>query len=133
MYSFLSFLVDIYAFKIILVRLMKGCIPMLRKEIGLRIRDIRIDMGLSKQSFASLLGISGQYLGMVERGKGSLSFEKVQVLCNLTGLSADYILFGKDSNLPLKVKDSLKEYSDEQIQAGCEALKNLAIILKTSD
>ena len=106
---------------------------MLKKEIGLRIRDIRIDMGLSKQSFASLLGISGQYLGMVERGKGSLSFEKLQVLCNLTGFSADYILFGKDSNLPLKAKDALKEYSDEQIQAGCEALKNLAIILKNSD
>ena len=98
---------------------MKGCITMLKKEIGLRIRDIRIDMGLSKQSFASLLGISGQYLGMVERGKGSLSFEKLQVLCNLTGFSADYIsikdLYTK-AYIPTKdYQPATKKYVDDAI------------------
>lgn len=103
---------------------------MLRKEIGLRIRNIRLDMNLSKQSFAKMLGISGQYLGMVERGAGSLSIEKLQVLCNLTGLPADYILFGKNPSLPLELRNSLSDFSDEQIISGCEVLEKFTLFLK---
>lgn len=103
---------------------------MLKKEIGLRIRSIRINMGLSKQKLASMLGISGQYLGLIERGNGSLSVDKLQILCNLTGLSADYVLFGKDPSLPIEVQNSLSEYSDEQISAGLETLEKFALFLK---
>lgn len=103
---------------------------MLKEEIGKRIKNIRLDMNLSKQDLAKLLGISGQYLGMVERGRGSLSFDKLQTLCNLSGLSADYILFGKDSSLPAKVQNSLSEYTDEQIDSGLEALEKFAFFLK---
>lgn len=103
---------------------------MLKEEIGLRIRNIRIDMNLTKQQLANMLGISGQYLGMIERGKGCLSFEKLQILCNLTGLSADYILFGKDSTVPLELKNALSEYSDEQIDTGLIVLKDFATFLK---
>ncbi len=103
---------------------------MLKKEIGLRIRSIRINMGLSKQKLASMLGISGQYLGLIERGNGSLSVDKLQILCNLTGLSADYVLFGKDPSLPIEVQNSLSEYTDEQINSGLETLEKFALFLK---
>lgn len=106
---------------------------MLKKEIGLRIRNIRIDMNLSKQKLAKLLGISSQYLGMIERGNGSLSFEKLQILCNLTNLSADYILFGKDFNIPLQIKDSLSKYSDKQITHGLTVLKDFSSFLEQID
>ena len=103
---------------------------MLKKEIGLRIRSIRINMGLSKHKLASMLGISGQYLGLIERGNGSLSVDKLQILCNLTGLSADYVLFGKDPSLPIEVQNSLSEYTDEQINSGLETLEKFALFLK---
>ena len=48
---------------------------MLRKEIGLRIKNIRLNMNMTKQKMADLLGISGQYLGMIERGEGPLSVD----------------------------------------------------------
>lgn len=44
---------------------------MLRKEIGLRVKNIRLNMNMTKQKMADLLGISGQYLGMIERGEGT--------------------------------------------------------------
>ena len=103
---------------------------MLRKEIGLRVKNIRLNMNMTKQKMADLLGISGQYLGMIERGEGTLSVDKLKILCDMTGLSADYILFGKDSSLPMEVKNSLSEYSDEQISAGLEALEKFALFLK---
>ena len=106
---------------------------MLRKEIGLRVRSIRLNMNITKQKMADMLGISGQYLGMIERGEGTLSIDKLKILCDITGLSADYILFGKDSNSTLKLSKELADYSDEEIELGCATLENLALFLKHID
>ncbi len=106
---------------------------MLRKEIGLRVRSIRLNMNITKQKMADMLGISGQYLGMIERGEGTLSIDKLKILCDITGLSADYILFGKDSNSTLKLSKELADYSDEEIKLGCATLENLALFLKHID
>lgn len=104
---------------------------MLKEEIGIRIKHIREDMNMSKEDFAKLLGISGQYLGKVERGKSLLSVEKLEKLCNLTHLSSDFILFGKDYSIPEKTSKLLSKYTIEQIDAGCNTLEQFAIFLKT--
>lgn len=106
---------------------------MLRKEIGLRIKNIRLNMNMTKQKMADLLGISGQYLGMIEHGEGTLSVDKLKILCDMTGLSADYILFGKDFNSTLNLSKKLSGYSDEEIKLGCATLENLALFLKHID
>lgn len=103
---------------------------MLREEIGIRIKHIRESMNMSKEELAKLLGISGQYLGIIERGKSYLSVEKLEKLCNLTHLSADFILFGKDYNIPETTSKLLSEYTDDQIKSGCSALEQLAIFIK---
>lgn len=106
---------------------------MLRKEIGLRVKNIHLNMNMTKQKMADLLGISGQYLGMIERGKGTLSVDKLKILCDMTGLSADYILFGKNFNSTLNLSKKLSGYSDEEIKLGCATLENLALFLKHID
>ena len=103
---------------------------MLKKEIGLRIKYIRETMGYTKENLAKMLGVSGQYLGMVEHGKGCLSIDKIGKLCQITNLSADYILFGKDYSLPASAQKALDEYSEEQIISGCETLEKLALFIK---
>ena len=52
----------------------------MKQEIGKRIKEIRENMNMTKESFAKLLGISGQYLGVVEHGKSYLSIEKIKIL-----------------------------------------------------
>lgn len=104
----------------------------MKAEIGKRIQNIRENMNMSKESFAKLLGISGQYLGIVERGKSYLSIEKLKILCDITNLSADYILFGKDSNIINDTKQILSEFSDEQIKIGCDTLNKLALFIKNT-
>lgn len=106
---------------------------MLKEEIGLRIKNIRLNMNITKQKMANMLGISGQYLGMIERGEGTLSVDKLKILCDITGLSADYILFGKDSSSTLKLSKKLADYSDEEIKLGCATLENFALLLKHID
>lgn len=102
----------------------------MKEEFGLRIKNIRENMKMTKEEFAKLIGISGQYLGLVEHGKNYLSIEKLKVLCDLTNLSADYILFGKDTNLVDNTSILLSEFSQEEIKNGCETLKRLALMLK---
>lgn len=102
----------------------------MKEEIGKRIKQIREDMGMTKEKFAKLLGISGQYLGVVEHGKSYLSIEKLKILCDLTNLSSDYILFGKDSHIVSNTQKTLSEFSNEQIEVGCEVLQKLALLLK---
>ena len=102
----------------------------MKEEFGLRIKNIRENMKMTKEEFAKLIGISGQYLGLVEHGKNYLSIEKLKVLCDLTNLSADYILFGKDTNLIDNTSILLSEFSQKEIENGCETLKKLALMLK---
>jgi len=100
-------------------------------EIGKRIRQIRESMLLTKEAFAKEIGITGQYLGLIEQGKNYLSIEKLKVLCDFTGLSSDYILFGKDLNIINDTKTMLTNFSDEELINACQTLKDLAIYLKS--
>lgn len=104
----------------------------MKAKIGERIKNIRENMNMTKESFAKQLGISGQYLGMVERGKSYLSIEKLKILCDITNLSADYILFGKDNNIKNDTKEILSEFSDDQLEIGCDMLKKLALFIKNT-
>lgn len=104
----------------------------MKKEIGKRITKIREDLELNKEEFAREIGISSQYLGMIEKGSNCLSVEKLKTLCEYTNLSADYILFGREDNLTRNTKELLSKYTDNQIIAGCRMLKNLALFIKNN-
>lgn len=67
----------------------------LRKEMGERIRKIRNEMKMTKEALAKKLGVTGQFLGVVECGRSTISYDKLKKLCEISGYSADYILFGK--------------------------------------
>lgn len=101
----------------------------MKKEIGERIKNIRENMKMTKEEFAKHIGISGQYLGLVEHGKNYLSIEKLKILCDFTNLSADYILFGKDKDIITDTQNILSEFSEKQIEVGCDMLKKLALFI----
>jgi len=102
-------------------------------EIGKRITKIREDMGMTKESFAKILGISGQYLGLIEHGKNYISIEKLKLLCDISGLTADYILFGDETDIIINTKILLKKFDKDQITAGCKMLKKMALLIKGTD
>ena len=100
------------------------------QEIGLRIKHIRESMNMSKEKFAKQLGISGQYLGIVEKGNSCLAVDKLQKLCEFTNYSADYILFGQESRITSTTKEALQGLSEEQIRYACNALSDIAMFIK---
>lgn len=50
----------------------------LKVRLGKRIRELRNSQKLSQDKLAERVGISGKYLGEVERGEGNVSVEKLE-------------------------------------------------------
>ena len=61
-----------------------------------RIRKAREDLGYTREKFAELLDVSVSYMAEVERGRTGISVKMLVKICNMLGLSADYVLFGED-------------------------------------
>lgn len=103
----------------------------LKIEIGKRVKEIRENkMHMTKQQFAKLIGMQGQYLGTVESGKRGLTIEKAIEICNKTDVSADYLLCGTKCSLKNLSKKTLSKYSYEEIYKSFDIMKDLVSLLK---
>ena len=106
----------------------------MRKEFGKRVEKIRTDMGMTKEKFAKMIGVSGQYLGTVEHGTNGFTMETIAVLCEKTGVSADYLMFGKNELMnEISTRTVLSDFSPEQIQVAFDILKKMAVFLRTDN
>lgn len=98
---------------------------------GKRIKDIREnELKMTKIKLAEEIGVSGQFLGLVEEGKGNLVYKSIKKLMDLSGHSADYILYGLDDTIIDKTKLLLNKYSDKQIINGIDIIKNIILLLE---
>ena len=61
-----------------------------------RIRKAREEMGYTREKFAEKLDVSVSYLAELERGRTGISVKMLIKVCNVLGLSADYVLFGNE-------------------------------------
>jgi len=65
-------------------------VPSLREKFGQRLRATRLARKLSQEQFAELLGISVDFLSLIERGINAPSFENLDA-------------FSTQLNIPLSV------------------------------
>ena len=97
---------------------------------GKRIKNIREnELRLNKTDLAKQIGISSQFLGLVEDGKGNLSYRSIKLLRNLTGHSADYILYGLDDSVLNTTKIFLQRYEEKELMGALDMLKELCFVL----
>lgn len=67
-------------------------------EIGERLRGIRESMHMTREKFSEKIDITDSFLGQIERGERSLSVRTLRKVVRYTGVSSDYLLFGKGTN-----------------------------------
>lgn len=77
-----------------------------KKAIGQRIRDERQKLGLSREEFAEILGLSDYYVGQLERGERQMSLPVLVKIRNCLHVSLDYLVFGKAINDIYYIHDS---------------------------
>lgn len=67
-------------------------------NIGERLRTIRENMKMTREEFSEKIDITDSFLGQIERGERALSVKTLRKVVRYTGVSADYLLFGKNTN-----------------------------------
>ena len=102
-----------------------------QEKRGKRIRDIREnELHMNKSELAKEIGVSSQFLGLVENGKGNLVYKSLKKLRNLSGHSADYILYGLDDNSINKNKELLQNYSEDEIIETLNFIKHFIMLIR---
>lgn len=56
------------------------------EDVGVKIREIRKEMGLTQQQFADLAGVGRRFISELENGKETLEFGKILKACDAAGL-----------------------------------------------
>ena len=84
---------------------------------------------MNKTQLAKKIGVSSQFLGLVEEGKGNLVYKSLKKLRNLSGHSSDYILFGLDDSVISETKKYLKKYSSQELINYIDIIKSLTLFI----
>ena len=90
-------------------------------------------MRLNKTDLAKKLGISGQFLGLVEKGQCNLNYRSIKLLRDLSGHSADYILYGLDDKVISETRQFLKYYSDRELVQVLKLLREVSLFIKNNN
>jgi transcriptional regulator with XRE-family HTH domain len=69
----------------------------LKKQFGIRLRQIRDEADKTQEDFAELVGISVDFLSLIERGRNAPSFKRLQRMARGLGKPVAY-LFTFDSD-----------------------------------
>ncbi len=85
--------------------------------VGLRIREIRESMHLSREKLSEKCDISPSLLSDVERGKKSLNSKTIFKICTACNISADYIVLGHKEGFDKDVGiELLNSFNDEDME-----------------
>lgn len=66
-------------------------------QIGRRIRQKRDGLGISREQFSEMIGITPHFLAQIELGNKGMSTQTLYKICSGLNASADYILMGRES------------------------------------
>ena len=100
---------------------MKNSAKIDNKAIGQRIRDEREKLGLSREEFAEIVGLSDYYIGQLERGERQMSLPVLVKVSTCLHISLDYLVFGitsgniKSVNEPHSNIGTYNTFSDDEI------------------
>ena len=64
------------------------------KQIGDRIKNKRIEFGLTQEKLAEMVGVSDTYIGAIERATSKCSIETLVKISQTLDINMDYMLFG---------------------------------------
>ena len=91
-------------------------------SIGERIMQLRKEAGLSQEAFAEKLGVSRQSVSKWESDSATPDVNKAIAICELFGVSSDYLLCGKE-NPPApeaSIDENFEEKTYEEVYIGEE-------------
>ena len=68
----------------------------IKKQFGARIRELRLDKGLSQEELAFKAGVHRTYLGGIERGERNPSLKNIAAIAKALGVALPELLLFRD-------------------------------------
>lgn len=78
--------------------------------LGERVRTLRLERGLSQDDLAQAIGKRGNSVGRIERDAMGASAETVVELARVFGVSADYLLTGREGDMAQEAPPGLADF-----------------------
>lgn len=85
-------------------------------------------MGYTRERFAEMLDVSVSYMAEVERGRTGISVKMLIKICDVLGLSADYILFGNERNTDTLLLDKIHRIDEKYLSLLNKVITELLAI-----
>lgn len=97
----------------------------LDKNMGPRVKVVREKAGYTQEKLAELMDVSVQYLAKLEAGRVGISLPNFVSLCEILGISADYLLWGErcENDMEL-IMDSVRYLPEKQYKLLENIIKN---------
>jgi len=93
------------------------------KEMGQRILVRRKALRMTQEEMSEKLGVSPQMISNLELGKKAIRPENLAKVCELLGLSADYVLTGSNTQTAVDaVAQKLTRLTAEELQMVSDML-----------
>ena len=96
-------------------------------EVGNRIRNVREELRMSRSVFSEKINISESYLAQLELGNKSIGMNTLISLCEYTGYSSDYFLFGKigENDLRKRIIRMVNIIPEESLDLVYEIIRSI--------
>jgi transcriptional regulator with XRE-family HTH domain len=106
---------------------------LLNKQIGQRIRGKREYIGLSREKFSEMIGISPQFLAEIEGGKKGMSSSTLYKMCVGLSTSADYIVLGREKENDISgITDILRNLDADSLPFAEDIIKSFVMAINKS-
>jgi transcriptional regulator with XRE-family HTH domain len=105
----------------------------LLKQIGRRIREKRDTIGISREAFSEMIGISPNFLAQIESGKKGMSTSTLYKVCVGLSTSADYIVLGREKENDISgIAEILRNLDAESLPFAEDIIKSFVVAISKS-
>ncbi len=86
------------------------------KEVGRRIYQSRISLGMTQEKLAEMMDVSIQMISNLERGNKEIKISNLVKLSSILGVSTDYILTGREFFSDKSLSEKLTLLSEDDVK-----------------
>lgn len=106
-----------------------------KQEMGIRIREKREKLDLTRERFAEIVDLSPLYIGQLERGERQMSLTALVKIANSLCVTTDYLIYGKGKcrNNENFIKEEFKEYTSAVNKKKSNILHNLLEVCSSKE
>jgi transcriptional regulator with XRE-family HTH domain len=107
----------------------------LQKQVGMRLRALRDERGLSQEALAAACNLHRTYIGLIERGERSLSMPAIEIIAKALEVAParlfDGVDMGRATDRPKK--EAKKSMTTPDTAAHIATLRQIIIEAKIAD